>query len=160
MVNRRAFDEAAIERIGVMKDFSGAKIALICGDELIAYKRDYTPGIPFPGTWDLPGGGREGNETPVECALRELDEEFSLRLPPERVIWLRRYDGAAPGDPSGYFLAGAVRRMEIESIRFGDEGQYWQMMDVNVFLTHPEGVPFLQQWLRDYLALNPLPLWC
>lgn len=143
-----------------MEDFSGAKIALICGSELIAYKRDYTPGIRFPGRWDLPGGGREGDETPVECALRELDEEFALRLAPERVHWLRRYDRPTPGEHAVYFLAGVVSRIEIQSIRFGDEGEYWQMMDVDVFLSHPEGVPFLQLQLRDYLALNPLPLRC
>src|SRR3546814_18606002 len=44
--------------------FSGAKIALTCGQRLVAYQRDVKPAIPWPGLWDLPGGGREGGETP------------------------------------------------------------------------------------------------
>ncbi|MCO6425117.1 hypothetical protein GOB91_08335 [Sinorhizobium meliloti] len=39
--------------------FTGSKIALIVGGGLITYKRDQKPDIPFPGMWDLPGGGRE-----------------------------------------------------------------------------------------------------
>lgn len=45
--------------------FCGAKIALVCGDRLVAYRRDAKPSIPWPGLWDLPGGGREGEEMPV-----------------------------------------------------------------------------------------------
>src|SRR5690606_34782771 len=43
--------------------FSGAKIALVCGGRLVTYQRDAKPSIPWPGLWDLPGGGREGVET-------------------------------------------------------------------------------------------------
>jgi 8-oxo-dGTP pyrophosphatase MutT (NUDIX family) len=61
-------------------DFTGAKIALLSEGSLIAYKRDMKPGIPFAGMWDLPGGGREGGESPVECAIRETREEFGLSI--------------------------------------------------------------------------------
>ena len=63
-------------------DFSGAKIAVITGTRILTYKRDNIPTIPFPGLWDLPGGGREGGEGPLDCALRELEEEFALQLRP------------------------------------------------------------------------------
>lgn len=127
-----------------MGEFSGAKMAVICGDRLIAYKRDNKPGIPFPGLWDLPGGGREGDETPVECALRELAEEFAIRLPAERVHWCRAY-GAA------YFLATEILPDEVKCICFGDEGERWEMMLIDTFLQHPESAPHLQSRLRDYL---------
>jgi hypothetical protein len=52
--------------------FGGTKIALLCGDHAVVYLRDDKPGIPFPGMWDLPGGGREGNEGPIECGIREV----------------------------------------------------------------------------------------
>ena len=74
--------------------FSGAKIALVCGRRLVTYRRDAKPSIPWPGLWDLPGGGREGAETPAECALREAQEEFGLVLAPDRVHWRRAYPGA------------------------------------------------------------------
>ncbi len=125
----------------VFEPFSGAKIALLCGNRLIAYKRDDKPGIPYPGLWDLPGGGREGDETPVECALREVAEEFGLRLPPDRVIWARTYPGVWPGSAASHFLAGTVLPEEVAAIRFGDEGQYWRMMTVDEFLHLPDGAP-------------------
>lgn len=134
------------------ESFSGAKIALVCGRRLVTYRRDDTPAISWPGLWDLPGGGREGAETPVDCALRETAEEFGLMLAPARVHWCRRYPGATvPGLPT-WFLAAAITPAEVASIRFGDEGQYWKMMDFAAFLAHPEGLPHLQQRFAEYLA--------
>ena len=38
------------------------------------------------GQWALPGGRCDAGETPVEAALRELDEELALRLSPDAVL--------------------------------------------------------------------------
>ncbi|MGB3810827.1 MAG: CoA pyrophosphatase [Parvibaculum sp.] len=38
------------------------------------------------GQWALPGGRIDGNETPVEAALRELEEEISLRATSSAVL--------------------------------------------------------------------------
>jgi 8-oxo-dGTP pyrophosphatase MutT (NUDIX family) len=40
------------------------------------------------GQWALPGGRLDPGETPVEGALRELDEEVGLRLAPSAVLGL------------------------------------------------------------------------
>jgi mutator protein MutT len=40
------------------------------------------------GQWALPGGRIDGGETPVEAALRELEEEVALKLGPAQVIGL------------------------------------------------------------------------
>ena len=40
------------------------------------------------GQWALPGGRCDAGETPVEAALRELDEELALRLPTDAVLGL------------------------------------------------------------------------
>jgi hypothetical protein len=50
-----------------MTDFVGCKAALFCGDALLTYLRDDKPGLPWAAKWDLPGGGREGSETPEAC---------------------------------------------------------------------------------------------
>ena len=59
---------------GLNMAFEGAKIALYLGDRLVVIQRDDRPDIPFPGFWDLPGGGREAGETPFECVRRECGE--------------------------------------------------------------------------------------
>jgi 8-oxo-dGTP diphosphatase len=132
--------------------FSGAKIALVCGPRLVTYRRDVKPSIPWPGLWDLPGGGREGAETPADCALRETREEFGLVLAPQRVHWHRAYPGALAAQRTSWFLAAAITEEEVAAIRFGDEGQYWQMMTFDEFLGHSEAISHLQARFSDYLA--------
>lgn len=71
--------------------FHGAKLALFLGDELAVILRDERDDIPWPGHWDLPGGGREGVESPEACALRELNEELGLRLSESDLSYARAY---------------------------------------------------------------------
>ena len=131
--------------------FSGTKIALFHGNEVIVYLRDDKAGIPWPGMWDLPGGGREADETPVECALREVEEEFGLRIAADRVQRLIRYAGAGAGGLDTWFCTAQVSAEEIDNIRFGDEGQHWRMMAVTDFLSHDNAVPSLQVRLKAAL---------
>jgi 8-oxo-dGTP diphosphatase len=132
-------------------DFSGSKIALICGDELVAYRRDDKPDIPFPGFWDLPGGGREGAETPLQCALRETEEEFGLALDPQLVIWEQLYGQSIDAEPRHWFFVAEIDPAQVASIVFGDEGQYWRMMAIAEFLALADAPPLLKQQLRQYL---------
>ncbi|MCP9222906.1 NUDIX hydrolase [Erythrobacter sp. LQ02-29] len=134
------------------KSFSGAKIVLHTHHQLVAYLRDEKPGIPFPGRWDLPGGGREGEETPAQCAMREVEEEFGLRIPIERVAWSRRYESSARGGLCTYFLAAPLQPEEIGQIAFGDEGQRWRMMSFDEFLSEDRAVPDLQLRLREWVV--------
>lgn len=124
---------------------------LIHGDRLLACLRDDIDSIPFPGHWDLPGGGAEPGETPVACALRELDEEFGLWLSPER---LRGWCFPVWNDASrrSWMFQGAITAAEIAAIRFGDEGQGWRMMPVAEFISHPRAVPHFQQRVQLILA--------
>ena len=75
-------------------DFAGAKLAALVDGHILTYRRDNKPGIPWPGLIDLPGGGREGDESPALCALRELHEEFGLHLPEQRIWWARPFPTA------------------------------------------------------------------
>lgn len=132
--------------------FVGAKAALFCGNGLLTCLRDSHPGLPWPGMWDLPGGGRDGDESPEDCLLREVWEEFGLRLSLDRLAFrIVLPSMTVPTRPSVFFSA-TVTRAEIAAIRFGDEGQGWALMPVADFLSHPHAIPEMQRRVR--LALN------
>ncbi len=126
-------------------DFVGAKAALFCGGSVLTCLRDDHPGLPWPGLWDLPGGGREAHETPEACFLRELAEEFGLHLPPARLVWRRVFPSMLDATRNSVFFGGLVTKAEVSAIRFGDEGQGWELMPVEMFLGHPQAVPEMQR---------------
>lgn len=136
------------------RDFHGAKIALTFGERLVAYKRDDIPTIPSPGLWDLPGGGREGDETPIACAVREVEEEFGLIIDPASVQWCRPYAGVITDMPHSYFLAAPLDPARLSDVRFGSEGEHWQPMQITDFLNHTHAVPTLQRRLRDWAEVH------
>jgi 8-oxo-dGTP diphosphatase len=126
-------------------DFVGAKAAFFCGPAVLTCLRDEKPGLRWPGHWDLPGGGREGAESPEDCLLRELEEEFGLRLAPERLVWRRVFPSIMEAARASVFFGGWVTPDEVLAIRFGDEGQGWELMPVEGFLGHEKAVPEMQR---------------
>jgi 8-oxo-dGTP diphosphatase len=131
--------------------FGGAKLAAMLGDALLVYRRDDRADIPFPGLLDLPGGGREGDESPAECALRELAEEFGITVAVDRIHYARHYllgDGATVS----HFLAVQLTEDEVAAVRFGDEGQDWALLPAADFIADEDAVPRLRDWLAHYLA--------
>ncbi|MFJ4962644.1 NUDIX domain-containing protein [Streptomyces sp. NPDC088729] len=46
--------------------------------DLLLHLRDDIAGIAWPDHWSLLGGGADGDETPAETIIRELDEEAGL----------------------------------------------------------------------------------
>ncbi|MCZ8077913.1 MAG: NUDIX hydrolase [Rhodobacteraceae bacterium] len=137
--------------------FVGAKAALFCGDAILTCLRDTHPGLPWPGMWDLPGGGREGDESPEACLLRELHEEFGLRLPVARLTWRVVLPAMLHPNRKSVFFAGTVTVAEVAAIRFGDEGQGWALMPTDEFLTHPKAIPDLQHRVRLALSAQAVP---
>ncbi len=132
--------------------FSGAKLAALHGDALLVYRRDDFDHIPFPGLIDLPGGGREGDESPAECALRELAEEFGIGIAADRVHFAQGYRRSWNSEIPSWFLAIHLTADDIAAIRFGDEGSDWRLMALADFIGHPAAVPHLQARVADYVA--------
>ncbi|MFT3997516.1 MAG: NUDIX hydrolase [Asticcacaulis sp.] len=132
-----------------MGDFGGAKMAILHKDQLLVYLRDDKPDIPFPALWDFPGGGREGDETPHQCAVRETFEEFGLHIAEAAIVWEQAYPSASGGLPTWFLVA----RLDapFEGIRFGDEGQRWEVMSVDAYLRHPQAIGYLKARLSAYL---------
>ena len=132
-------------------EFSGCKIALLCDDKLLTILRDDKASIPYPNMWELPGGGREGEETPFECVQREVFEELGLKLEEAAIVWVKAYPGMLDPDKTSIFMVGTITQEEFASIVFGDEGQTYQLMDVSQFLVDEKVIPQLQARVRDYL---------
>lgn len=132
--------------------FIGAKAALFCAGRILTCQRDEKPGLPWAGCWDLPGGGREGSETAEQCLFREVEEEFGLRLTPAHLTWRAVFPSMLWPDRPALFFAGRLAEAEIEAIRFGEEGQGWRLMALDIWLSHPHAVPEMQR--RTALALE------
>ena len=137
-----------------ISDFQGCKIALICGDKVLTILRDDKDDIPCPNMWELPGGGREGDESPFECAAREVHEELGIHLTEDCLIWAKVYPSMLFADKQSVFLVGKLTQDQFDSIVFGDEGQGYQLMNVEEFLSSSQVVPQLQDRVRDYMESN------
>ena len=132
-------------------DFTGCKIALICGESVLTILRDDKPSIPWPNMWELPGGGREGDEGPFECAAREVYEELGIHLTEDNLLGSKVYPSMLFERKQSVFMVSQLSQEQFDSIVFGDEGQGYKLMSIDEFLTSSQVVPQLQGRLRDYL---------
>ncbi len=134
----------------MIEEFTACKLAYILDGKLLVYLRDDFAHIPFPSMWDFPGGVREGDETSEQCVLRELEEEFSIKLEESRLIYKAKGINYNNTGDSLFFVAEG-KTEEIDAIVFSDEGQYWQLMDIAEFLKHPMAIGRLKSRLQDFL---------
>ena len=132
-------------------DFTGSKIALICGDKVLTILRDDKDDIPCPNMWELPGGGREGNESPFECAAREVYEELGIHLNENCLLLSKVYPSMLYEGRQSVFMVSQISQEQFDNIVFGDEGQAYKLMNIEEFLTSSQVVPQLQGRLKDYL---------
>jgi 8-oxo-dGTP diphosphatase len=132
-------------------DFSGSKIAFLMDDQILVIRRDDRADIPFPDMWDLPGGGRDHQETPFECLKREVFEELGINISEEDIIWSRFYPSMKNPNQGSYFAVSYMDERQFKDIRFGDEGQGYRLMKIDDFLNDNRVIPFLKNRLRDYL---------
>ena len=134
-----------------LTDFQGCKIALICDGQILTILRDDKPTIPWPNLWELPGGGREGDESPFECAAREVFEELGIHLTEDSLLWSKVHPSMLYEGRQSVFMVGQLSQDQFDNITFGDEGQGYQLMPIEEFLNSKQAVPQLQRRLRDYL---------
>ena len=134
-----------------ISDFTGCKIALICDGQMLTILRDDKMTIPWPNMWELPGGGREGDESPFECAAREVYEELGIHLNEDCLLWSKVYPSMLFEGRQSVFMVGQLSQDQFDNITFGDEGQTYKLMSIEEFLNSKQAVPQLQERLRDYL---------
>lgn len=140
-----------MELLDQQLDYTVCKIALICDGRILTILRDDKPTIPWPNLWELPGGGREGDESPFECAAREVYEELSIQLLKDDIVWSWIYPSMLDENKNSVFLVGELTQEQFNSIVFGDEGQGYKLVRLEEFLASDRVVPQLQERVRDYV---------
>ena len=72
-----------------------ARVLVLDAGGRVLLLRSVDPARPDDPYWLTPGGGVEGSEDLVRCAVRELYEETGLRLPPQALsgpVWCETVD--------------------------------------------------------------------
>lgn len=131
--------------------FAGAKLILFIGQKILAIRRDNIETIPWPNYLDFPGGGRDGEETPEACALRETFEEVGLRLAEDDLVW--KNSQKRPNKISWFFAAHLPEAAKNDVV-FGKEGQSWELMAPEQYLKHQDAIPHFQLQLSTYLKAS------
>lgn len=134
-----------------MIEFIGVKIALLVDNAVIVILRDNKPGLRYAGMWDLPGGGREDDETPLACINRELQEELSLTIDRASITWEKVYPALHDDKLYAYFMVARMAPDVVNHIQFGDEGQSWKLMKINDFMSDPLVIEPFKERLQDFL---------
>ncbi len=106
-----------------VREFSAAVVFDTLGRVLLQ-QRGHVPDILCPGMVGLFGGHREGEETFLDCVVREIQEELSWRIPAERFVRIAQLDGADAEVPGGLVRADlfVVRDVPTEKL-FVTEGE-------------------------------------
>lgn len=134
-----------------LKEFGGVKIALLNGEKVVVSLRDNKPGLSYAGMWDLPGGGKESDETPIACIKREVYEELNISLDEKEVIWTRYFPQNNSREGGDYFMVATINQQNIDSIVLGNEGQTWKLMAILDFIIEENAVPQLKERLAQFL---------
>lgn len=79
----------------------GCAVLVDTQGRILLQRRDDVPGILNPGRIGLFGGHREGEETLLQCAAREITEEISLPIAPEQLQPLMSFRGPDLDIPGG-----------------------------------------------------------
>lgn len=139
----------------------GAKVALFLGDRLVSILRDDLPDISYPNLWDLPGGGREGDETTFQTLAREVQEELGLVLPRAAVLWESMFQSLTEPEKWNAFFVASMPTETVNNITFGDEGQRWALFDMDTFIALTNRVPSydfrLAKWVAETGGLPAVP---
>lgn len=68
--------------------------------QYVVQKRDNIPTIADPGMYSLWGGRVEDDETPLQAAVRELQEETGVVVQARQLIYLTKFEDAARSSKS------------------------------------------------------------
>ncbi|MEZ4103859.1 MAG: NUDIX hydrolase [Candidatus Paceibacterota bacterium] len=132
-------------------DFHGVKVAVIVEDKLLMYLRDNKPSLFNANMWDFLGGGKEGDETPFQCAVREVEEETGLYLAEDSFVWQKIYPAQKDPNQKALFMVAKLDKIDIGKINL-TEGQRWRLFTQEEFFERSDVIPALKERFSDYLV--------
>ncbi len=132
-------------------NFHGVKGLIFVGEKIIVFRRDNNT-KNWPLQIDLPGGGRENNESPFETFKREVMEEFGVVVEAEDVIFSKKYQAVLDPTKEAYFMVTKPLDIIESDIVFGDEGLEFSLMTPQEFIDLEDAVKRQQDKVADYLG--------
>lgn len=130
----------------------GSAVILIAPDgRILLQQRDDDVPPAGAGRWAIPGGGREGDESPRETALREFEEETGARL--QRLRFFRTLTPASIPDLRSrtlhvFFADDEVPEAEIV-VHEGLAFRYWSPTEIERLPMNPSTRTVVDCFLAD-----------
>jgi 8-oxo-dGTP diphosphatase len=120
------------------------------GRVLLQQRDDDIPPAGY-GRWSIPGGRREGDETPRETALREFAEETGIRLTRLRFVEVASGERTPPGVPPRLhvFFADDDVPEEAVEVREGLAFRYFSPAEIAGLPMNPATQAILARFFQD-----------
>lgn len=119
-------------------------------NKMLLQLRDLNKHIAYAGKWVFPGGNKKDDESPAECAKRELREELGLSVPRlEEVMTLYHHSHKI----AEHFYYVPIRYSELSPAPH--EGEKWMLFDLDSLddlemgWWSKEVIPILRRYLRE-----------
>lgn len=138
-------------------DFNGAKGIVFLEGKMLVYRRDDKTSYE-PLRIDLPGGAREGNESPFATFKREVKEEFGLNINQEDIEFSCTIPSVMTPEKKSFFIVAQARGAKPEDVVFGNEGLEWFLVTPEEFMNHPDGIKRQQERIKQYLSGGPVSI--
>lgn len=132
------------------EDFHGVKVALLVDGKLFMHLRDNKPGLFNANMWDFVGGGREGKESPRDCAIREVREELGIIITPESFVWEKYFPAQKDPNQKAVFMVAQISPSKLADINL-TEGQKWQLFSQEEFFAREDVIEALKSRFQIYL---------
>jgi 8-oxo-dGTP diphosphatase len=132
-------------------DFSASQGLLFVGSKILLYRRDKNT-TSFPLHLDLPGGGRENDETPFETFQREVKEELGVSISADNLQFSCAYVNTKEPGKTSYFFVSRPLSLDESAIMLGDDGVEWLLMTPEEFVVREDAIPHQQKRVIKYLT--------
>ena len=114
----------------------------------------YDMGKPSPVMWKIPGGKKEGNESPQETAIRELLEETGIKVGVDDLYLVEEVDKSSHRNPHTLFVFMAKVENFNGLLRLGDEGEYVALFEMRDIPKMEDFFPPHLKYIKEIYARN------